>query len=336
MLVALFTEPISALWVVLLFIGLQQVEGHVVAPQVFGHTLRINPLLVIFALLFGLEVHGIIGALVALPILSVLRETAVYLRPPRHVRALGSRASASCCERGAARRGARQALRRAWSRSQDVSFELAAGELLAVARAERRGQDDAAVGDRRRAGAVERAPSAVPPREVGWAPAADGALREADGRREPRAVRTPRARRRAAAPLSPRCSSRPAWPSAPASSSARLSGGNRQRVNVAIGLIGDPPVLALDEPSASLDPAQRERLWTFVKGLTATGRDGDLLDPQPGRGAAPRRPAARARRRAARASTARPASCSPAPAPARATSSRPSSRSSSARAEAAA
>ncbi len=82
-LVALFTEPISALWVVLLFIGLQQVEGHVVAPQVFGHTLRINPLLVIFALLFGLEVHGIIGALVALPILSVLRETAVYLR--RHV-----------------------------------------------------------------------------------------------------------------------------------------------------------------------------------------------------------------------------------------------------------
>ena len=82
-LVALFTEPISALWVVILFIGLQQVEGHVVAPQVFGHTLRINPLLVIFALLFGLEVHGIIGALVALPILSVLRETAVYLR--RHI-----------------------------------------------------------------------------------------------------------------------------------------------------------------------------------------------------------------------------------------------------------
>ena len=53
---------------------------------------------------------------------------------------------------------------------------------------------------------------------------------------------------------------------------ARLSGGNRQRVNVAAGLLGDPPVLALDEPSASLDPAQRERLWTFVKGLTATGR----------------------------------------------------------------
>jgi predicted PurR-regulated permease PerM len=78
-LVALFTKPISALWLVLLFIGLQQLEGHVVAPQVFGHTLRINPILVIFALLLGLHVDGIIGALVALPILAVVRETVVYL-----------------------------------------------------------------------------------------------------------------------------------------------------------------------------------------------------------------------------------------------------------------
>ena len=67
----------------LLFVGLQQIEGHFVAPQIFGHTLRINPLLVIFALLLGLQVHGIVGALIALPILSVLRETAVYLY--RHI-----------------------------------------------------------------------------------------------------------------------------------------------------------------------------------------------------------------------------------------------------------
>jgi predicted PurR-regulated permease PerM len=82
-LVALFTDPVSAVWLVVLFIGLQQLEGHVVAPQVFGHTLRINPLVVIFALLLGLQVHGVIGALVALPILSVVRETAVYLA--RHI-----------------------------------------------------------------------------------------------------------------------------------------------------------------------------------------------------------------------------------------------------------
>jgi ABC-2 type transport system ATP-binding protein len=52
----------------------------------------------------------------------------------------------------------------------------------------------------------------------------------------------------------------------------RLSGGNRQRVNVALGLIGEPRVLALDEPSASLDPAQRERLWGLVAGLVGGGR----------------------------------------------------------------
>jgi len=50
-----------------------------------------------------------------------------------------------------------------------------------------------------------------------------------------------------------------------------LSGGNQQRVNVAVGLLGDPAVLLLDEPSSSLDPRQRERLWTFVAALARDG-----------------------------------------------------------------
>ncbi len=82
-LVALFQDPITAVWVGLLFLALQQLEGHVVAPQVFGHSLRINPLLVIFALLLGGKLYGIVGALVALPLAAVARETAVYLR--RHL-----------------------------------------------------------------------------------------------------------------------------------------------------------------------------------------------------------------------------------------------------------
>ncbi|HEY7966556.1 MAG TPA: AI-2E family transporter [Solirubrobacteraceae bacterium] len=81
--VALFQNPLTALWVVLLFIALQQLEGHIVAPQIFGHALRINPLLVIIALLFGDAIYGIIGALMALPVAAVLRETILYLR--RHV-----------------------------------------------------------------------------------------------------------------------------------------------------------------------------------------------------------------------------------------------------------
>jgi ABC-2 type transport system ATP-binding protein len=51
----------------------------------------------------------------------------------------------------------------------------------------------------------------------------------------------------------------------------RLSGGNRQRVNVALGLLADPPVILLDEPSSALDPAQRERLWGFITKLAAAG-----------------------------------------------------------------
>jgi ABC-2 type transport system ATP-binding protein len=51
----------------------------------------------------------------------------------------------------------------------------------------------------------------------------------------------------------------------------RLSGGNQQRINIAIGLLSEPVVLLLDEPSAGLDPRQRARLWEFVGGLAAAG-----------------------------------------------------------------
>ena len=51
----------------------------------------------------------------------------------------------------------------------------------------------------------------------------------------------------------------------------KLSGGNRQRLNVAIGLLSRPPVLLLDEPSAALDPRQRARLWEYLGGLSDDG-----------------------------------------------------------------
>jgi ABC-2 type transport system ATP-binding protein len=52
---------------------------------------------------------------------------------------------------------------------------------------------------------------------------------------------------------------------------SKLSGGNRQRVNIAVGLLAEPPVLLLDEPTSSLDPRQREVLWEWVAGLAHEG-----------------------------------------------------------------
>jgi predicted PurR-regulated permease PerM len=79
-LVALVTHPVTALWVLLVFIGLQQLEGHVVAPQVFRLSLRINPILVILSLLLGYKIFGVAGALLALPVATLIRQTVLYLR----------------------------------------------------------------------------------------------------------------------------------------------------------------------------------------------------------------------------------------------------------------
>ncbi|MDX6486170.1 MAG: hypothetical protein QOF43_1323 [Gaiellaceae bacterium] len=70
---ALVQHPLSALWVVLLFLAIQQLEGHVVVPKVMGHSLRLHPLLVIFGLLAGGEIYGFPGSLVALPLLAAGR-----------------------------------------------------------------------------------------------------------------------------------------------------------------------------------------------------------------------------------------------------------------------
>jgi predicted PurR-regulated permease PerM len=80
-LIALFGEnALDALWLTIMFIALQQIEGHIVAPTVFSQALRINPLLVIFALLMGGRLYGIAGAFLALPLAAVVRETVVYAR----------------------------------------------------------------------------------------------------------------------------------------------------------------------------------------------------------------------------------------------------------------
>jgi predicted PurR-regulated permease PerM len=69
---ALVVHPTSIIWVTLLFLGIHQIEGHIVVPNVMGSALRLHPLLVIFGLLVGFEVNGLVGALIALPLLAAV------------------------------------------------------------------------------------------------------------------------------------------------------------------------------------------------------------------------------------------------------------------------
>jgi ABC-2 type transport system ATP-binding protein len=51
----------------------------------------------------------------------------------------------------------------------------------------------------------------------------------------------------------------------------RLSGGQRRRVDVALGIIGSPELLFLDEPTTGFDPSARREFWTMLEGLRSTG-----------------------------------------------------------------
>src|SRR5207342_3341408 len=52
---------------------------------------------------------------------------------------------------------------------------------------------------------------------------------------------------------------------------ATYSGGMRRRLDIAMSLIGDPPVLFLDEPTTGLDPQSRIEVWQTVRELAGHG-----------------------------------------------------------------
>jgi ABC-2 type transport system ATP-binding protein len=52
----------------------------------------------------------------------------------------------------------------------------------------------------------------------------------------------------------------------------RLSGGQRRRVDVALGIIGDPDLIFLDEPTTGFDPTARRGAWNMIEGLKALGK----------------------------------------------------------------
>jgi predicted PurR-regulated permease PerM len=83
-LVALVTNgPVSALLVIAVVVGVQQLEGHVLQPLIMGRAVAIHPLAVIVAIATGVVLAGIIGALVAVPIVAVLNTAVRHLTARR-------------------------------------------------------------------------------------------------------------------------------------------------------------------------------------------------------------------------------------------------------------
>jgi predicted PurR-regulated permease PerM len=78
-LLALFTSPVAALWVIGAFIVIHQLEGHVVVPKVMGSAVGVHPLVVIFGLLIGEQVAGVAGVLLSIPVVVVVKEATVFL-----------------------------------------------------------------------------------------------------------------------------------------------------------------------------------------------------------------------------------------------------------------
>ncbi|ADB54334.1 ABC transporter ATP-binding protein [Conexibacter woesei] len=151
----------------------------------------------------------------------------------------------------------------------DVSFDAAAGELVALIGPNGAGKTTMlsilAGIQSPDSGSVSR-----PPREIGWVPqqpAVYSKLSVAENLRLfARLERVPDANAAVTRMLE-----QTALEDRADDEVGRLSGGNQQRVNIAVGLLAAPPVLLLDEPSSSLDPRQRERLWEFVGRLAAGG-----------------------------------------------------------------
>lgn len=72
--VAFFQAPTLGLWVLLLYVFIQQFENHVLTPLVLGKRLGINPVVVIISLLVGFNLAGILGMILAVPLATVIVE----------------------------------------------------------------------------------------------------------------------------------------------------------------------------------------------------------------------------------------------------------------------
>lgn len=76
---ALLKSPMKALWVIISFIIIQQLESNVIAPKIVGESVGVHPVVIMLALLIGGSYFGVIGMIFAIPVTIVFKIVSVFL-----------------------------------------------------------------------------------------------------------------------------------------------------------------------------------------------------------------------------------------------------------------
>jgi predicted PurR-regulated permease PerM len=77
---AFFHSPTAALVVIIIYFAIQQLESHILAPNIVGSSVGVHPLVVIFVLLAGAQIGGIVGIIASLPLLAMVRHTLQFYK----------------------------------------------------------------------------------------------------------------------------------------------------------------------------------------------------------------------------------------------------------------
>jgi len=78
-LIALATEPVSAIWVALAFFAIQMIENLILVPRISGKSVQLHPALVMMVLVVGGQLAGLWGMLIAVPVTAIIRDVFLYL-----------------------------------------------------------------------------------------------------------------------------------------------------------------------------------------------------------------------------------------------------------------
>jgi predicted PurR-regulated permease PerM len=78
-LIAVATDPISAIWVALAFFAIQMIENLILVPRISGQSVKLPPALVMLVLVVGGQLAGLWGMLIAVPVTAIIRDVFLYL-----------------------------------------------------------------------------------------------------------------------------------------------------------------------------------------------------------------------------------------------------------------